>query len=455
MNEAPPAAAPGVPGVADCVSESSDSAAAGSGRHAADMARRTSDACGDGVSAFRAIISQNPVFLAPMAGWTDVVYRCICKQMGAGLTYTEMVSAQGLEHGSAKTWEYLEVSEEEGRVAVQLFGSDPEVMARQAQAVCERMEGRLAAIDVNMGCPARKVVRKGEGSALMETPELAARIVERMVSESDVPVTVKFRRGFRAGHETAVDFARAMEQAGASAMCVHGRYASDFYRGTADWDVVRKVAGVVQVPVIASGDLLSAQSIDACLRYTGCDAVMVARGAQGNPWIFGQARELMDRRAAGDSVWEPAPVPLDERIRVARLHVRMLDERDPHKVVQMRTYFNQYFKGIPGAAAMRARASSCSTLQDFEALFDQMTEVAEAHGRMSESGRDAGSDDRPGQDVASDVGAGRRVGDGSDAGVGRRSDGGCGTGDALAGTRPAGKDACAAAEGIRLPRGES
>ncbi len=378
-------------------------------------------------------LRQNPVLLAPMAGWTDVSYRTICKRMGAGLTYTEMVSAQGLEYGSSKTGEYLKVSDEEGQAVVQLFGSNPVVMAHQVQNLCETMGSQLAAIDINMGCPARKVVRKGEGSALMKTPKLAAQIVKQMVEVSSVPITVKFRRGFERGNDTAQEFAREMEAAGASAMCVHGRYAADLYHGKSDWNVVRLVREDVDVPVIASGDLMSARDVVECLYLTEADAAMIARGAQGNPWIFKQVDELMQicaDRVSSDGVecdrasdcgygversnllsklcnlskndlynilenYNPAPIPLEERLRVARIHARMLNEQDPRTVVHMRNYFMTYFKGVPGASALRGQVVKCTTLEDFENFFDYIWHEALEHGYVASSsqGRTMGETD--------------------------------------------------------------
>lgn len=336
--------------------------------------------CVDDAVQVQRIIDDNPIFLAPMAGWTDAVFRSMCKQMGAGLTYTEMVSAQGLAHASLKTAEYLEVWPAEGRVAVQLFGSEPKVMAQQAARLCDEMASKLVALDVNMGCPARKVVRKGEGSALMQQPQLAAQIVSEMVRVSCVPVTVKFRRGFERGNDTAVEFAKAMQQAGAAAMCVHGRYARDLYNGTADWGVVRRVKQAVQVPVIASGDLFSAQAIYNCMQQTGANAVMVARGAQGNPWIFEQTRQLMQKRAEGNFEWQPKAPTLEKRLQVMRQHVRLLNQRDPHCVLQMRSYFMPYFKGLPGASRLRGQVTQCTTLNDFEEFFDDIWSEACAHG---------------------------------------------------------------------------
>ncbi|MGI6216224.1 MAG: tRNA dihydrouridine synthase DusB [Coriobacteriales bacterium] len=334
----------------------------------------------DGASRMRALIDENPFFLAPMAGWTDVVYRSICKEMGAGLTYTEMVSAQGLAHGSSKTAEYLEISEVEGHAVVQLFGAEPKVMAEQAPRVCDELGEKVAAIDINMGCPARKVVRKGEGSALMRTPKLAASIVSEMVETASVPITVKFRRGYEHGVETAPDFAKEMEQAGAAAICIHGRYATDLYHGKSDWGVVKRVKDSVEIPVIASGDLFSAEDVLDCIAQTGSDAVMIARGAQGNPWIFQQVHELVEHRLAGDTEWRPKPVGLAERLQMMRRHVRMLAEVDPHAVVKMRTFFSPYFKGMPQASRFRGEVMSCETLDDFEKFFDRIWQEASAHG---------------------------------------------------------------------------
>ncbi len=320
----------------------------------------------------KAHIASNPYLLAPMAGWTDAVYRELCREFGSGLACTEMVSAQGLEHGSAHTEEYLEVRPGEGQVIVQLFGRDPSVIARQAARVEELMGERLAAIDLNMGCPAHKVVRKGEGSALMKEPGLAAQIVREASSAISLPLTVKFRRGYDTGNETAVEFARLMEDAGAASLCVHGRYSRDFYHGKADWGVIARVKEAVAVPVVASGDLMNAVVVLDCLEQTGADGAGIARGAQGNPWIFRQVRELAEHRAAGDLGWVPSSVPLEERIRVARLHVERLAGVHEREVVKMRTYFTPYFKGMPAASRYRGEVMSCRTLEDFEAFFDRM-----------------------------------------------------------------------------------
>ncbi len=336
------------------------------------------------------------LMLAPMAGWTDLVYRGICKEFGADLTFTEMISAVGLAYGSEKTFEYLALDELENKVGVQLFGSKPDIIAAQAAYVQEILGDRLAVIDINMGCPARKIIRKGEGSALMDQPDLAAEIVKKTVAASDgINVSVKFRKGFHKGLETAPEFAKRMEDAGASALCIHGRFASDLYRGQADWTTILRVKQAVSIPVAASGDLFDPISIAKCFIVTGADAAMIARGAQGNPWIFPRtAKYLSDLDAAGVSfestehtdesvfdffdsrVIEKIPAPpmpsTKERIDIARYHARKLNERDEHLVVKMRTYASAYFKGIPGAVEARREVIKCKTLEDFEEFFDAL-----------------------------------------------------------------------------------
>ncbi len=345
-----------------------------------------------------------------MAGWTDSVFRGICKSFGAGLTCTEMISATGLAYGDPKTHEYLELDPAEDVAVVQLFGNDPSEMAEQAVRVAERLGRRLAAIDINMGCPARKVVRKGEGAALMDDLALASRIISATAASAGrlgVPVTVKFRRGFRAGVDNAVEFARMAEASGAAAICVHGRFASDLYRGRADWGVVARVVDAVEIPVAASGDLMDPVSIARCLALTGADAAMVARGAQGNPWIFPRTATYLEalhesgawnayideegerwRRdvdAGTDpavstsetpTLWSEVDVPSEpdvfERIRVARLHTRLLTGRDRHHVVKMRSYLSEYLRGMPGASAARRSAMECRSHEDFDSLFDEL-----------------------------------------------------------------------------------
>ena len=232
---------------------------------------------------------QHPVWLAPMAGVTDKAFRTICLRHGAGLTYSEMVSAAGLHYGGSRTAELFEPAPEERHIAVQLFGSDPALMAEAAATVERALGERLAFIDVNMGCPVRKVAGKGEGSALMKTPDLAARIVSRMAEAASVPVTAKIRSGWETGQVTAPAFARTLEDAGAALVAVHGRSARQMYRGMADWDVIAQVKDAVSIPVAGSGDVFSREDVGRMFATCGIEAVMVARGSRGNPWIFGSS----------------------------------------------------------------------------------------------------------------------------------------------------------------------
>ena len=245
--------------------------------------------------------ADHPVLLAPMAGVTDEAFRTLCAEQGACLCYTEMVSSKALSYANEKTRHLLALAPGEELVAVQLFGHEPDTMAQQAAWVEEVLGERLAYLDINMGCPARKIAGKGDGSALMKNPELAAAIVRAVNKAARGPVTVKFRRGWTEGEETAVAFAREMERAGASAVTVHGRYAQQFYRGRADWGVIARVCEAVDIPVVGNGDVASGADAVRMREETGCAAVMIGRGAEGNPWIFAQARAAL----AGDS--EPPP----------------------------------------------------------------------------------------------------------------------------------------------------
>ncbi|MRS11910.1 MAG: tRNA dihydrouridine synthase DusB [Actinobacteria bacterium] len=329
------------------------------------------------VSDIRELLASANVVLGPMAGVTEAPFRAICKRMGAGLTYTEMVSAKGLHYNpdAAVSRELLTFAPEETPCAVQLFGSDPTIMAEQAARVVAEHGADVACIDINMGCPVTKVVSNGEGSALMRTPDLAAEIVSRVAESAEVPVTVKFRKGWDEASANAPDFARRMEAAGALALCVHGRTRAQFYRGTADWGVIADVKRAVSVPVIGSGDAFSAADAKAMLDRTGADAVMVARGAQGNPWIFREARALIDR----DEVLPP-PTRL-ERVDMALEHGRALVAfAGEHAVTRMRKHVGWYVTGMPKASKVRERVNHVTSLAQLEALLAEYREYLAALG---------------------------------------------------------------------------
>lgn len=332
-------------------------------------------------------LARNDVVLGPMAGVTEAPFRAICKRMGAGLTFTEMVSARGLHHApdSAAARALLTFAPEEIPCAVQLFGSEPDIMAAQAARVAERHAGSVAVIDVNMGCPVNKVVSKGEGSALMRTPELAAEIVSAIDAAVNLPVSVKFRSGWDADEVTAVEFARAMEAAGASMLTVHGRTREQLYHGRADWDVIARVKEAVGVPVVGSGDVFSADDAVAMFAHTGVDAVMVARGAQGNPWIFAQARALLD---TGESLPEPS---FAERIEVAREHAAaVIALSGRHAVSRMRKHVVWYTAGMPGATHVRARVFGCETPEQLDALLAEYRDYLAARETAPEPERVSG-----------------------------------------------------------------
>ncbi|MDO8964251.1 MAG: tRNA dihydrouridine synthase DusB [Coriobacteriia bacterium] len=309
------------------------------------------------------ILRRGNVVLGPMAGITEAPFRGICKRLGAGLTYTEMVSAKGLHYNpdGEVSRTLLTFSPDETPCAVQLFGADPVMMAEQARAIVERSGADVALIDINMGCPVTKVVAKGEGSALMRVPALAAAIVEAVVAGCGVPVTAKFRKGWDSSDVNAVEFARAMEAAGASAVAVHGRTRDQFYRGKADWDVLAAVKEAVSIPVIGSGDVFSASDAKAMLDRTGVDAVMIARGAQGNPWIFRQCRSLLD-----DGV-ECSPPTAFERIDMAREHAAALVAFGGERAfARMRKHVAWYIHGMPDATHVRARANEVGGYRELD-----------------------------------------------------------------------------------------
>lgn len=326
----------------------------------------------------------HPIWLAPMAGITDRAFRSLCLRYGAGLTFSEMVSAKGLEYNGVKTFALVEPAEDESALAVQLFGSDPACMAEQARRVQERLGARLALVDVNMGCPVRKVVRRGEGSALMNDPMLAARIVSTIDEAVDVPVTAKFRSGWTNERVTAPEFARCLEQAGAALVSVHGRSARQMYRGKADWDVIAQVKQAVSIPVAGSGDVFSHEDALRMREQCGVDAVHVARGARGNPWIFsGQVPSAAERVAAMREHYElyrHYAQPLkrsDERPSTSAEALPVpVDAPDPY-LSPLRAQLAWYVKGLPRAADLRRSLSEARCSADYERVFAHAAELVD------------------------------------------------------------------------------
>ena len=303
----------------------------------------------------------NPYILAPMAGVTDLPFRLLCKEQGAGLVCMEMVSAKAITFRNKNTQELMETDEREKPVSLQLFGSDPDIMAQAAVMIEEQP---FDILDINMGCPVPKVAGNGEGSALMKDPKRVGQIVSRVADAVKKPVTVKIRKGFDEEHINAVEIARICEASGAAAVAVHGRTRDQYYSGKADWDIIRQVKEAVRIPVIGNGDVTSPQLARQMMEQTGCDGVMIARGARGNPWIF---HRILEWDRTGE---DPGRPPAEAVVSMILRHARMLIKYkgDFTGIREMRKHVAWYTAGMKHSAKLRAAVNVTASYEELEAL---------------------------------------------------------------------------------------
>lgn len=308
-----------------------------------------------------AVTIENPVILGPMAGVTDLPFRVLCHEHGAGLVCTEMVSAKAILYHNRNTEDLMRTDEREHPVSLQLFGSNPEDVSEAAAMIEDRP---FEIFDFNMGCPVPKVVNNGEGSALMKNPELAGRIISAVVKKVKKPVTVKIRTGFDKEHINAVEVAKILEDAGASAIAVHGRTRSQFYSGEADWNVIRQVKEAVSIPVIGNGDIRSPEDAEKMIRETGADGVMIARAAEGNPWIFSRTSAWL---ASGKKLPGPTVKELQDTIlRHAAMMIECKGERIA--VREMRKHVSWYTAGYPDSAALRRKINTTENFSEMQEM---------------------------------------------------------------------------------------
>lgn len=314
--------------------------------------------------------------LGPMAGVTDLPFRVLCKEQGADLIYTEMVSAKGIYYKNKNTDALLEIEEAERPVALQLFGSDPEIMGSMAAQIEHR---NFDILDVNMGCPVPKVVNNGEGSAMLKTPELAGKVIESIAKSISKPVSVKFRIGFDDINPNIIDFAKRMEASGANLIAVHGRTRAQYYSGKANWDIIREIKKAVSIPVLGNGDVFTPQDAKAMLEQTECDGIMIARGVRGNPWLFKQVKAYLER---GELIPKPS---CEELVRMVLRHGKMqADWKGEYMGIrEMRKHVAWYTTGYKNSAKLRSKVNEIDTYEDLEQVMYTFLEMNE--GRHSDA----------------------------------------------------------------------
>lgn len=310
-----------------------------------------------------------PVILAPMAGITDLPFRILCKEQGADVMVTEMISAKALFYGNKNTLPLMQTEEEEEPIGVQIFGSEPELMG----AMAHKIENKgFSYIDINMGCPVPKIVNNKEGSALMLNPELAGRIVKEVSKAVSLPVTVKFRKGFDDQHLNALEIGKIAEESGAKAVTIHGRTREQYYAGKADWDIIKALKEEIKtIPVIGNGDIFTPEDAKNMLEYTGCDAVMIGRGSQGNPFIFKRTVEYLE-----NGILLPEPT-WEDRLDIAEKHMDMLADYKGEVIGirEMRKHLGWYIKGLPHSAEMRVKINATSGRENMRDVLNYMREL--------------------------------------------------------------------------------
>ncbi len=305
------------------------------------------------------VVLENNLILAPMAGVTDLPFRLLCREQGAGLVCMEMVSAKAIYYNNKNTEELMEIHPGEMPASLQLFGSDPDIISEMAKRIEEKP---FAILDINMGCPVPKVVNNGEGSALMKNPKLVGEIVEKTVKAIQKPVTVKIRKGFNDASVNAVEIARIAQESGAAAVAVHGRTREQYYAGEADWEIIAEVKQALSIPVIGNGDVTDGVSAAKLVKETGCDGIMIGRAVRGNPWIF---REVEHFLKTGVSLPKPTPKELQETI---LRHAKMeLEHKGEYTAVrEMRKHIGWYTTGYPGSAALRREINAMESFEELE-----------------------------------------------------------------------------------------